>query len=160
MPASILVFGATGLVGSHLIVALKKTHPDLPLTLYIRDNSETMRDYLINTVGIERIVIGDFSENDKIAKLTAEHEIVINSGSSWDVPLTKAIIQGLKNRYDEGKGKGSLIHLSGTGNFVDGGKDGKYSSESKVWNVSDRVSLLSIFVFQIELTTTSQLGRQ
>jgi len=33
-----------------------------------------------------------------------------------------------------------LIHVSGTGNFVDGRKDGKYAGpgagDSKVWNVS------------------------
>ncbi|KAE8444729.1 hypothetical protein EG329_014289 [Mollisiaceae sp. DMI_Dod_QoI] len=141
MSASVLVFGGTGLMGSHLIAALKKTHSHLALTVYVRDTSAPLQEYLTSTVGVDRIVNGDFSELDKISKLAAEHDLVINSGSSWDVPLTKAIIKGLTTKFEEGKGKGSLIHVSGTGNFVDGKKDGKYAGpgagDSKVWNDDD-----------------------
>ena len=133
---SLLLFGATGLMGSHLVVALKKTHPELSVTVYIRDTEKATIDYLTKSVGVNRIVHGDFSESEKISKLAAEHEIVINCGSSWDVPLTQSIIRGLKARTAEGKKKPSLIHVSGTGNFVDERKDGKYAGDSKVWSVS------------------------
>ncbi|KAF4627319.1 hypothetical protein G7Y89_g10841 [Cudoniella acicularis] len=141
MSPSILVFGATGLMGSHLISFLKKTIPTLSLTVCIRNNSSTLLDYLNNTVNVNRIANGDFSEHDKISQLAAEHDIVINCGSSWDVPLTKTIINGLTKRFEEGRGKGSLIHVSGTGNFVDGRRDGKFAGPgtggSKVWNDDD-----------------------
>jgi uncharacterized protein YbjT (DUF2867 family) len=137
---SILLFGATGLMGSHLVAALKKVHPTFPLTVYIRDSSTELHKYLSSNIGVDRIINGDFSETDKISKLASDHDVVINCGSSWDVELTKAIINGLVTKYDEGKGKGRLIHLSGTGNFVDGKKDGKYAGpgagDSKVWSVS------------------------
>lgn len=140
---SILLFGATGLMGSHLVIALKKAYPAFSLTAYIRDTDSVINDYLRKTVGVDRIVHGDFSESEKIAKLSAEHEIVINSGSSWDVPLAKAINDGLRARFAEGKSKANLIHVSGTGNFADGRKDGKYAGpgagDSKVWNVSSPV---------------------
>ena len=140
---SILLFGATGLMGSHLVIALKKAYPTFSLTAYIRDTDSVTNDYLRKTVGVDRIVHGDFSESEKIAKLSAEHEIVINSGSSWDVPLAKAINAGLRARFADGKSKANLIHVSGTGNFADGRKDGKYAGpgvgNSKIWNVSSSV---------------------
>jgi uncharacterized protein YbjT (DUF2867 family) len=137
---SVLLFGATGLMGGHLVVALKKAYPGFPLTVYVRDTDSAVQNYLKNSVHVDRIVHGDFSESEKISKLAAEHEIVINCGSSWDVPLAKSINTGLRTRFAEGKGKATLIHISGTGNFVDGRKDGKYglppAGDSKVWSVS------------------------
>jgi nucleoside-diphosphate-sugar epimerase len=137
---SILLFGATGLMGSHLVVAIKKAYPDFPLTVYIRDTDPAVNIYLTNSVHVDRTVHGDFSESEKISKVSAEHDIVINAGSSWDVPLSKAIVTGLKSRLAEGKSKATLIHVSGTGNFADGRTDGRYAGppvgDSKVWNVS------------------------
>jgi thioester reductase-like protein len=139
MPSTLL-FGATGLMGSHLVVALKKEYPTFPLTVYVRDTSAKLHEYLSSKIGVDKIVNGDFSEASKISKLASEHDVVINCGSSWDMGLTNAIIEGLVTKYDEGKGKGRLIHVSGTGNFVDGRKDGKYAGpgagDSKVWSVS------------------------
>jgi len=127
-------------MGSHLVATLKKTHPAFLLTVYVRDTSTELHEYLTNNIGVDRIINGDFSETDKISKLASGHDVVINCGSSWDVGLTKAIINGLVTKYEEGKGKGSLIHVSGTGNFLDGRTDGKYAGpgagESKVWSVS------------------------
>ncbi len=137
---SILLFGATGLLGSHLVAALKETHPALLLTVYTRDTSTELHGYLSNKIGVDQIINGDFSETDKISKLASSHDVVINCGSSFDAELTKAIINGLVTKYDEGRGKGRFIHISGTGNFVDGRTDGKYAGpgvgESKVWSVS------------------------
>jgi nucleoside-diphosphate-sugar epimerase len=137
---SILLFGATGLMGSHLVVTLKKAQPSYPLTVYVRDTSTELHEYLSKKVGVDRIVVGDFSETEKISNLASEHDVVINCGSSWDVGLSEAIIEGLVKRFESGKGKGRLIHVSGTGNFVDGRKDGKFAGpgagDSKVWSVS------------------------
>jgi nucleoside-diphosphate-sugar epimerase len=137
---SILLFGATGLMGSHLVTALKKAYATIPLTIYIRNTDDETKSYLTSAVGVDRIVNGDFSELAKISQLAAEHEVVINCGSSWDVPLSQAIIAGLKQRLEQGKSKASLIHISGTGNFIDHRKDGKYNGhpegDGKYWNVS------------------------
>ena len=134
--ASILLFGATGLMGSHLVPALKKAYPSSPLTVYIRDTDSSLVSYLNQIAKVDKIVHGDFKELDNISNLAAEHEVVINAGSSWDVPLSQAIIAGLKTRVYQGKSKPSLIHISGAGNFHDGRTDGKLSGDSKVWNVS------------------------
>jgi hypothetical protein len=92
-------------------------------------------DYLTKTAGVQRIVHGGYSEHEKISSLAKEHDIVINVGSSWDVGLSEAIVAGLKQRPESSKT--TLIHMSGTGNFVDKRwTDGSHHVESKVWSVS------------------------
>lgn len=130
---SILLFGATGLVGSHFILALRDRYPKLPVTVYVRNTS--IDNYLTTTAGVARVVHGDFSEHAKIKALAEEHDMVINIGSSGDLSFTEAIIEGLKKRPAESKSV--LIHMSGTGNFMDTRwNDGSHHSESKVWSVS------------------------
>ncbi|KAJ9607273.1 hypothetical protein H2200_008346 [Cladophialophora chaetospira] len=128
---SILLFGVSGLVGSHLVLALKDKYPDFPVTVFLRNTS--LDTYLHDTASVRRIVHGTFDEKDKIVALAKEHDIVINVGSSWDVGLSEAIVEGL-NQQPEGK-KTTLIHMSGTGNFVDKRwKDGASHPEAKVWD--------------------------
>jgi uncharacterized protein YbjT (DUF2867 family) len=130
---SILLFGATGLVGSHLILDLKTSHPDYPITVYLRNTN--LDTYLTTTAGVARVVHGTFDEASKISALAAEHDIVINVGSSWDVGLSDAIVAGLKKEKN-GEGR-VLIHMSGTGNWVDETfKDGSSHASTKIWDVS------------------------
>jgi nucleoside-diphosphate-sugar epimerase len=51
---SILLFGVTGLVGSHLVLALKKSYPNLPVTVYLRNPK--FDTYLTETANVKRIV--------------------------------------------------------------------------------------------------------
>jgi nucleoside-diphosphate-sugar epimerase len=51
---SILLFGVTGLVGSHLVLALQKSYPESPVTVYLRN--EKLDRYLTETAGVKRIV--------------------------------------------------------------------------------------------------------
>jgi NAD dependent epimerase/dehydratase family enzyme len=136
---SILLFGVTGLVGSHLILALRDSYPDFPVTVYLRNKN--IDDYLTKTAGVKRIAHGTYDEHAKIAALAEEHDIVINVGSSWDIGLTKAIIEGLKKRPQDKKT--ILLHMSGTGNFVETRwKDGSHHEGAKIWSVSDHLLLL------------------
>jgi hypothetical protein len=91
-------------------------------------------------VGVDRIEHGTFEDEARVCALAAEHDIVINAGSSFDPTLTKGIIEGLKQR--KGTQKGTLIHVSGGGNFIDLRTDGKFNADSKVWNVSGSRALL------------------
>lgn len=101
--------------------------------MFLRNKS--LDTYLYDTARVSRVVHGTFDEKDKIIALAKEHDIVINLGSSWDVPLSEAIVEGL-NQQPEGKKK-SLIHMSGAGNFVDKRwTDGSFHEETKIWSVS------------------------
>jgi nucleoside-diphosphate-sugar epimerase len=130
---SILLFGVTGLVGSHLVLTLKKKYPTFPVTVYLRNTD--IDTYLYETAGVSRIVHGTYDEGQKISSLAEEHDIVINVGSSWDVGLSESIVEGLQKR-ERGK-KTTLIHMSGTGNFVETRwEDGAHHEEAKIWDDS------------------------
>ncbi|KAH8705805.1 hypothetical protein BGW36DRAFT_368196 [Talaromyces proteolyticus] len=127
---SVLLVGATGMLGASLSRQLKEKYPNWPLTVYFRN---VQADYWFrNVVGVDTIEHGAFEDTAKVRALAAEHDIVINTGSSFDPTLSQAIVEGLKQR--RGSQKGTLIHVSGGGNFIDLRKDGKYSPDSKVWN--------------------------
>lgn len=130
---SILLFGLTGLVGSHLVLALRDKYPQFPVTVYLRNKN--IDEYLTKTAGVKRIVHGTFDDRVKIAALAEEHDIVINVGSSWDVLLTEAIVECLKKRPADKKT--ILIHMSGSGNFVETRwNDGSHHEGTKIWTTS------------------------
>lgn len=82
----------------------------------------------------DRIVHGDFSQKDLVRSLSKDHDIVINAASSFDGDFVESIIAGMEERPENSKG--TLVHLSGTGNFIDLGTTGNFNPESKIWNVS------------------------
>lgn len=117
---------------AHLVLALRDKCPDLPVTVFLRNKN--LDTYLSDTAQVKRIVHGTFDEKGKVSALAREHDIVINVGSSWDVGLSEAIVDGLKKQPDDKKP--ILIHMSGTGNFVDKTwTDGAVHEGVKVWNV-------------------------
>ncbi len=59
----------------------------------------------------DEVVLGDFSEHEKIKALSKRHDIVINAGNSFTKDPVAAIVEGLKERDESDKGK--LIHVSG-----------------------------------------------
>jgi len=81
-------------------------------------------------------VIGDHSELGKITDLVAQADIVLNSADADDLPLTKAVLNGLKNRNASGGLKPILIHTSGTGVASDHA-EGEYRDEKPLYNASN-----------------------
>ncbi|KAJ4347150.1 uncharacterized protein N0V89_011088 [Didymosphaeria variabile] len=127
---SVVVFGATGFVGAPYVRALKQAHPDWPVTAYVRSSKPEAE--LKASLGADNIIVGDFSDAEKIKKISKENDIVVNAGNSFTEDPVAAIIAGQKEKNPATKGK--LIHISGAGNFIDFGTSGKFNSESKVWN--------------------------
>ncbi|KAK9319840.1 hypothetical protein V1517DRAFT_26496 [Lipomyces orientalis] len=138
---SILLLGVTGLVGSHLVLALKREYPAYPVTVYLRNRN--IEEYLRETAGVSRIVYGTYHETEKLAAVAKEHDIVINVGSSWDPVPSRAIVAGLSQRPVGVKT--TMIHMSGAGNFVDtSSSTGNANPSAKVWsdgNVEDMEQL-------------------
>ncbi|KAI1840778.1 hypothetical protein JX265_012937 [Neoarthrinium moseri] len=131
---SVLILGATGFIGAPLSRLLKNEHPDWSVTAYVRSVKGATEDALKATLGgVDHLEVGDFSEFDKIKHLSAQHDIVINSGNSATAEPVAAIIAGLRERKAHGS-KGKLIHISGAGNFIDFGTSGNFNPSSKVWN--------------------------
>lgn len=120
------------MVAASAIILLKKAYPNFHLTVYIRNPEPD--EYMTKTVGVDKIVHGEFDDTEKISALAAEHDIVVDC--SWhNLSLTRAIIAGLKQRP-----AGStriLHHVSGAGNFIDGGV-GEPVPNARMFNVSHR----------------------
>ena len=83
-----------------------------------------------------KTVIGDHSELGKIAGLVAQADIVVNAADADDLPLTKAILNGLKTRNAAGGLRPILIHTSGTGVATDRA-EGEYKDEKPLYNASN-----------------------
>ena len=81
-------------------------------------------------------VQGSFTDLELIKQTVAEVDIVVNAADSDTMPLHEAILAGLKKRFDEGKGRGLLVHVSGAAVFWDGKMEGKADPEGKVWTVN------------------------
>ncbi|EXJ81067.1 hypothetical protein A1O3_07355 [Capronia epimyces CBS 606.96] len=126
---SVLLFGATGLIGSRLAVDLKTAHPEWPLTVFVR--SPAAESYF-KSAAVDRIVYGSFSDTDLVRSLSKEHDIVINAATSFDGDFITQVIAAMEEKPEHSKG--TLIHLSGTGNFIDHGTTGSFNPDSKVWN--------------------------
>jgi uncharacterized protein YbjT (DUF2867 family) len=129
---SVLLFGATGLVGARLAADIKRSHPDWALTAFFRNPSAD--EYFKSTARVDTIVHGSFSDTDLVRTLSKSHDIVINAATSFDVDFVNLVIAGMEER--PASNKGTLIHVSGTGNFIDFGTTGNFNPDSKVWNVS------------------------
>lgn len=115
------------------ILALKQAHPDWSITAFVR--STKAESELRAALHADRIVVGDFTEADKISALSAEHDIAVNAGNSFTSEPVASIIAGLRKKGEKGA-KGKLVHISGAGNFLDFGTSGIFNADSKVWTDS------------------------
>lgn len=108
---SIIIFGATGFIGAPLSRNLKAAHPSWPLTAFVRPGraEETVKTDL----HVDSVIFGDIFDHEAVAKASEAHDIAINAATSFDGRVVTAMVEGLKHRKAEGKGK--LIHLSGAG---------------------------------------------
>lgn len=99
----------------------------------------------VKKIGVSQVVTGGHDDLDLIVTLTSEADIVFNCADADDLPLTRAVIEGIKirNRKNEsdGKGKPILIHTSGTGVVADSAEGEFAESGKKIWNVSKQLGL-------------------
>ncbi|KAF5675520.1 hypothetical protein FHETE_2517 [Fusarium heterosporum] len=135
---SIIIFGASGFVGAPYTRAIKKAHPDWQVTAYVRSN-QPENDLKAN-LNADRIIVGDFSDYEKVKSASKEHDIAVNAGNSFTADPVAAIIAGQKERQNKGK----VIHISGAGNFIDFGTSGNFNPESKVWNDASEEDIKAI----------------
>ncbi|KAI0312778.1 NAD-binding protein [Amylostereum chailletii] len=127
---SVFYIGATGYIGGSVLVSLIKQYPSWNVNALVRGEKyfEPVR-----ALGVT-VIHGTFSDESLIAEQARAADIVINAADSDHVQLNAAILVGMKQRFDEGKPKGILIHTSGVSNFHDGTTEGKYNPDCRVWN--------------------------
>ncbi|KAF4450049.1 hypothetical protein F53441_6754 [Fusarium austroafricanum] len=133
---SVIVFGASGFIGAAYTRALKEAHPDWSITAYVRSDKPELKASL----KADRIIVGDFSDFERVKNASKDHDIAVNAGNSFTGEPIAAIIAGQKARASKGK----LIHISGGGNFIDLGTSGNWNPESKVWNDANEDDIKAI----------------
>ncbi|KAG8989178.1 hypothetical protein FRB93_003739 [Tulasnella sp. JGI-2019a] len=107
------VLGATGYIGGSILVDLTKKYPDFVYSALVRSPKD---NNAIEALGV-KIIQGSHTDLELIEKSASESDIVFNFADCDDLPLTEAILKGLKTRgaRKDGTKKPILIHTSGTG---------------------------------------------
>jgi hypothetical protein len=147
MSKNVFIVGIYGYIGgrstSHnvgqgsVFTALKAAHPEFAYTALARKEGQFPA---IEAAGATPI-LGSFADHDVIAQAAYEADLVINCGSSDEIGVARAIIEGSRKRKSEGKSTGILIHTSGTMVFVDKTKEGKWVEGARLRNVSIELPL-------------------
>lgn len=131
-PASPSVFltGGTGYVGGCFFNRLLASSSK-PSHITVLTRSENKVD-LIESFSTSDVPVkalkGSFSDFELLTKAAYEHDIVVEAGDSDDPDLMDALLKGMKQRKDEGKGISTFIHVSGTGTLCDDAR-GEYKSD-------------------------------
>ncbi|KAG8849554.1 hypothetical protein FRB96_000704 [Tulasnella sp. 330] len=112
---TVFMLGATGYIGGSVLDQLVKKHPEFIYTALVRNPKDNKAIEALNV----KVAQGSHSDLDLIEKVASESDIVFNCGDADDLPLTEAILKGLRTRSTGGdrtdKRKPILIHTSGTG---------------------------------------------
>lgn len=114
-----------------MLAILQKEYPEFDFVAFLRSPDSAKA---ISQTGV-RTVIGTFDNHDTLEQLASEADIVINTADCDDVTLNADLLRGIKKRWQSSGKVGTLIHTSGTVNFMDGSKEGKFNKDSKVWTV-------------------------
>ncbi|KAI0312932.1 hypothetical protein OF83DRAFT_1176159 [Amylostereum chailletii] len=142
---SVFYIGATGYIGGSALVRLIKRYPDWNINALVR--KEKSFEY-IQQLGVT-IIEGSFSDEALVTEQSRMADIVINISSADNLSLITAILAGMKQRFNEGRPKGTFIHTSGCGVFyVDGKMDGKLDPSGRVWNDANEDDMKSITTSQ------------
>ena len=113
------------------------------MTALVRSEKDTE---VVRATGVADVVHGSHDDLEKIQKLAAQADIVVNAADADDLPLTKAILQGLKTRSMTVAYSPILIHTSGTGVISDQAEGEFAPSGQKIWNVRSVVFTIVVFM--------------
>ncbi|KAF8625571.1 hypothetical protein AX15_005331 [Amanita polypyramis BW_CC] len=140
----IFVTGGTGYIGGSVLTRLIN-HPlsdTFQLTVLVRSAEKAKR---FRTLGI-RAIVGTYEETALLKRLASEADIVIACANADSLSGAKAILEGLKERYNKTGRIPSLLHTSGTGVLVDDAQ-GMYSTD-KVYSDIDTTHLDALPITQ------------
>ncbi|EGN98930.1 hypothetical protein SERLA73DRAFT_181658 [Serpula lacrymans var. lacrymans S7.3] len=124
---NVFIIGATGYIGGAVLELLLE-HPTASssqFTALVRSPEKAQK---LESVGVHAVV-GSLSELDKLEQLASQSDVIFACADADNVPATKAILAGLKKRYDSTGKAPILIHTSGTGVLMDKAA-GKYAYDT------------------------------
>ncbi|KAL0954821.1 hypothetical protein HGRIS_003766 [Hohenbuehelia grisea] len=109
----IFFLGATGYVGGSFLTRLLE-HPKIDsfaITALVRSPEKAEK---LKGLGV-KVVVGSHSDLTVIEKLASESDVVAALADADDLDLAKAVLKGLKTRFEATGTPPILIHTSGTG---------------------------------------------
>ncbi|KLO11811.1 NAD-binding protein [Schizopora paradoxa] len=140
---SVFFLGATGYIGGSVLVDLKNAFPDINVTATTRSDSNAAA---LTSAGATPVVLdpkaADYRE--KITEFASKADIVVNAADCDDLPLTEALLKGLKRRKEESGKIPTLIHTSGIAVFFDDTKDGSYKPDDHFYDDSNEEDIKAI----------------
>ena len=101
--------GATGYIGGDALYAIAKAHPDLEITVLVRNSDKGAK--VASQYPSARLVYGDLDSAELLTTEASNADIVVNSANCDHAGAAKAIIAGLAQSQKETY----LIHTTGTG---------------------------------------------
>ncbi|RDB19487.1 Uncharacterized protein C2A9.02 [Hypsizygus marmoreus] len=115
--SNILLTGATGYLGGSVLIRLLN-HPDIAsvnITALVRspEKAEKLKPLGVNAV------LGSHSDLALLEKLASESDVVIAMADADNIDAARAILKGLKKRFEVTGQSPIYIHTSGTGVLAD-----------------------------------------
>ncbi|KAF8071698.1 hypothetical protein FPV67DRAFT_1482350 [Lyophyllum atratum] len=113
----IFLTGSTGYIGGSVLTRLL-SHPlsdTFGITILVRDAAKAKQ---FRTLGV-KAVVGSNLDRALLQRLASDADIVFACADADDLDAAKAILAGLKDRFDTTGTRSFLIHTSGTGVLVD-----------------------------------------
>ncbi|KAI0682662.1 NAD(P)-binding protein [Cerioporus squamosus] len=110
--------GATGYIGG-VVLQLILQHPQastFAITALVRDAAKAQ--LLESKFGV-KAVVGSLQDLDKLTELAENAHIVVHTADATDEAALKAILAGLKRRYEKTGDVPHLIHTAGAGLVAD-----------------------------------------
>ncbi|KAF7303425.1 hypothetical protein MIND_00571100 [Mycena indigotica] len=142
-PLSVLLTGATGFVGGTALSAFLE-RPDylagnVRLTVLVR--GEARAAVLREKIGVE-VLVADLADVDVVRAAAREADVILHTANADHPPSARAMLEGLKERYEKTGVQSVFIHSSGTGALTDNAK-GQFASE-KIYQDEDCTDIRAI----------------
>ncbi|KAF8994645.1 hypothetical protein BDQ17DRAFT_1331013 [Cyathus striatus] len=142
---NIFATGITGYIGGSVVAQLLE-HPNaasfnITALTQSPEKAEKLKEFVTP-------IIGSHSNADLLEKLASETDVVLAMADSDNMEAAKAILKGLKGRYEKTGTVPILIHTSGTGVIADAAA-GRYSPETVIYRDDDPDQLETIALTQI-----------
>ncbi|CAJ2510314.1 Uu.00g050170.m01.CDS01 [Anthostomella pinea] len=136
---SVFLIGGTGHVGGAVLDQLQTEHPDLPVTVLVRDEPKATR--LRAKYPRAQTVLGDLSTGDVVTSESRRADIVLNCAP--DITHEPAIKAALDSMSEPGrKQKGFFVQTTGTSDLYD---EPTGSPDARVWDDMDDIKEIMNF---------------
>jgi len=117
---NIFITGATGYVGGCVLTQLLK-HPDrsnFHIVVLVRSAEKAGK---LKSIGVDATILGSYADENLgfLTEAASQADVVFEIADSDNYPAAKAILDGLKIRYEASGKAPTLIHTSGTAFIMD-----------------------------------------